>query len=110
MQAEDILPNDLRNHSDKWSSMIVDFYRLWVGSGCPPHFQHEVEPGTRLTISNHSTTTFPVLMYSTKEWRPFEQRNCWTLSKPWGGVLKHPTAWFVEVVAELLEVRNQEVS
>ena len=110
MQSEGILPADLRDHADKWSLMVVEFYRLWVASGCPDYFQHEAEKGTRLTVTKHSTTTYPVLMYSHKEWRPFENRNCWTLSKPWGGVLKHPTRWFMEVVSELLEVRAQEVS
>lgn len=110
MQDENILPNRLRDHADRWSLMIVDFYRLWVASGCPDYFQHEIQPDHRLVVTSHSQTTYPVLMHSVKEWRPFEQRNCWTLSKPWGGVLKHPTMWFMEVVNELLEVSEQEVS
>jgi hypothetical protein len=62
----------------------------------------------RLLVTRHREVPHPVVMYSHREWRPFEQRYCWTLSRPWGGVLRHPTELFVYMVSELFEETKSE--
>ena len=99
----DILPDGLDEKCDLYIRVVVDFYRHWVADGCPDSYSHEYQPGHRLLVTRHREVPHPVVMYSHREWRPFEQRYCWTLSRPWGGVPRHPTELFVYMVSELFE-------
>jgi len=102
---DDILPDKLIDRADKWTLMIIDFYRQWVASDCPTYFERDFETYTRLIIRDEGGLK---VFVSLSQWRPYEQRRCWTMSKPWGGVLKHPTMWFIEVVGELLASKKEQ--
>ena len=90
-----VMPDDL------WAKLIIEFYCDWLRHGCPESHEDKVNENTKFMVRRCSGKL--ALLVSIREWRPFEQRQCWNLAKPWAGVERHPTEWFVEIIAELGE-------
>lgn len=99
MLFENLIPSGIRP-DDQWTRCVLEAYAAWCCHGCPDCFDHKVDD-TRFMVRRCYGKL--ALLFSIKEWRPFEQRQCWTLGRPWAGVERHPTEWFLEIVAELGE-------
>ena len=95
---ENLIPSGVMPE-DKWTRLVLEFYIDWLAHGCQDNHAYKVSDDTKLLVRRCSGKL--ALLVSIREWRPFEQRQCWNLAKPWGGVEKHPTEWFLEIVQEL---------
>jgi hypothetical protein len=98
MLFENLIPSGIRP-DDQWTRWVLEFYIHWLAHGCQDNHAHKVNDDTNLLVRRCSGKL--ALLVSIREWRPFEQRQCWNLAKPWAGVERHPTEWFLEIVQEL---------
>jgi hypothetical protein len=97
---ENLIPSGVRPE-DKWARWVLDFYCHWLAHGCQDNHDLKFDDNTKFMVRRNMGKL--VLLVSIREWRIWEQRQCWTLGKPWGGVERHPTEWFLEIVQELGE-------
>ena len=97
---ENLIPSGIKP-DDQWTRWILDFYCHWLAHGCQDNHDLKFDDNTKFMVRRCSGKL--ALLVSIREWRPFEQRQCWNLAKPWAGVERHPTEWFLEIIAELGE-------
>ena len=97
---ENLIPSGIKP-DDQWTKWVLEFYIDWLAHGCQDNHDLKFDDYTKFMVRRNMGKL--VLLVSIREWRIWEQRQCWTLGKPWAGVERHPTTWFLEIVQELEE-------
>jgi hypothetical protein len=102
-----IIPESCRQHVDEQTSRFLGFYQEWVGAGCQGNWQGRVIDDdwrflvkSELDQDNYITA---VLYVERKYYCKSRQTKQWAFPNLFGGVSRHPSVWFSEIMRVLMD-------
>jgi hypothetical protein len=102
-----ILPELLRQNADDQSLRFIEFYCLWVQSGCQGHYQGPtIDQCWRYLVRteiNQDGYLEPSVWVEEKRYAPSGPAQFWQFPKLFGSTKRHPSEWFALVLRGLAD-------